>query len=60
MKDKLFCGAEALFAGDRKTFDGNSAQGYWLTNVTFYSTQMLGDLRGRACHPWDAGRNRRG
>jgi len=44
VKNKLFYATEVVFVDDRKTFEGNTAQDYWLTNVTLYSASVLGDL----------------
>jgi len=44
IKDKVFCGPEAIFIGSRKTYSGNTAHSYWLTNFTLFSQNILPGL----------------
>jgi len=47
-KETVFAGIEMQYTGDRKTLDGNQADGFFITNVTLLSRNLLRNLEASA------------
>jgi outer membrane receptor for ferrienterochelin and colicins len=48
VRKKVFLGVEEQYTGKRKTPDGNDADGYFLTNVTLSSQNLMKGLKASA------------